>query len=706
MIIQDLSLDELTRRLTQPGLRWHSGPFVVELQASVPGFAKIFQNLYGLHPLAADTELASFHFQLRPGPWYRRWWRPQAWFYADDQVPFAPFPADHAMPLFEWGMNWVTASRVNHLLILHAAALERRGCVLVLPAQPQAGKSTLAAALMQSGWRLFSDEMAMIHPDSGLVFPLVRPLALKNASIEIIRKRFPEAELGPQYTKTRKGVVAHLRPTCESVAAMAQAAPPAWVVTPKYSPNAPTLLRELEVESRFTLLAGNSYNYEFLGKSGFHTILKMCQTCAFYELTYSNLDEAIAVLDDLTKDVSIQEQTQTLPQAKPEVVPVQTTRPPSDVSPDTLLWQVLRQPSLLANLSLPDMEMVLRLAQRHHVLARLGAMVHHQPFWSQLPMAAQTCFQSAMILANEQQRAVLWELNRVQRALFGNCSTRLILLKGAAYVAAGLPLANGRWIRDLDLLVPEEALADVEAQLQKSGWISGKQNPYDQRYYREWMHELPPMHHPERGTEVDLHHAILPRTSRLSHNSHLLLKEARPCAQRPGVWLLHPCDQILHAAVHLFHDGALEHAVRDLMDLAGLFHEGDNQPDFWDKLFARAQESGLQRPLYYALRYTQQWVDNSLPAEWPLSAGKPSWWMVWSMDWLVQQAVNQRRPDQQTWSERTAAAILYIRSHWLRMPFQLLVRHLLHQWWWRSILGNRNNHLAWPPQPRNPSRTP
>ena len=50
----------------------------------------------------------------------------------------------------------------------------------------------------------------------------------------------------------------------------------------------------------------------------------------------------------------------------------------------------------------------------------------------------------------------------------------------------------------------------AEAALMLDGWASGHRSAYDQRYYRTWMHELPPMQHIQRGTVLDVHHAIAP----------------------------------------------------------------------------------------------------------------------------------------------------------------------------------------------------
>ncbi|WP_164045505.1 nucleotidyltransferase family protein, partial [Serratia marcescens] len=67
-------------------------------------------------------------------------------------------------------------------------------------------------------------------------------------------------------------------------------------------------------------------------------------------------------------------------------------------------------------------------------------------------------------------------------------------------------------IGDLDILVPRDRLDEVEAALLAAGWEWVKPDPYDDAYYRRWMHELPPLIHRERDRMIDVHHTILPLT--------------------------------------------------------------------------------------------------------------------------------------------------------------------------------------------------
>jgi hypothetical protein len=161
---------------------------------------------------------------------------------------------------------------------------------------------------------------------------------------------------------------------------------------------------------------------------------------------------------------------------------------------------------------------------------------------------------------------VRWEVKCIQRAL-ADVGVPVILLKGAAYVMAGLPPAPGRFFSDIDILVPKATLPAVEAALMLHGWATTHHNAYDQRYYRTWMHELPPMRHATRLSVIDVHHAILPETARLRPDPEKLRDAARPLDPNESVMVLAPTDMVLHSALHLFHDGEFDSGLRDLVDL-------------------------------------------------------------------------------------------------------------------------------------------
>ena len=156
-------------------------------------------------------------------------------------------------------------------------------------------------------------------------------------------------------------------------------------------------------------------------------------------------------------------------------------------------------------------------------------------------------------------------------------------------------------------------LEQAESLLRLHGWVTADPDPYDQRYYRQWMHELPPMRHVQRLSVLDVHHNILPTTARQHPDAAKLLAAAQPLVAHPGVFVLAPADMVLHSAVHLFNDGEFEHGLRDLCDLDSLLRQFGCESGFWDELQQRAEVMDLVRPLYYALRYTRRFLDTPVP---------------------------------------------------------------------------------------------
>ena len=214
-----------------------------------------------------------------------------------------------------------------------------------------------------------------------------------------------------------------------------------------------------------------------------------------------------------------------------------------------------------------------------------------------------------------------------------------------------------------------------------TGWKSFELDPYDVRFYRQWMHEIPPMVHGERGSIVDLHHAILPRTSRLQPSSSRLIDRATEVV--PGVRVLCPSHMVLHAAAHLFHDGEITGAVRDLVDLDGLLRHFGREPQFWTDVVNEARALDLTRPAFYAIRYTNQLLKTPIPSD--VADALAAWSPPAPVRGLMDALVRRTLPGTTERGSRPAALALYVRSHWLRMPPLLLARHLTRKAFRRAV---------------------
>ncbi|MBK1617406.1 hypothetical protein CKO42_02830 [Lamprobacter modestohalophilus] len=350
-----------------------------------------------------------------------------------------------------------------------------------------------------------------------------------------------------------------------------------------------------------------------------------------------------------------------------------------------LLIGALRRPADLPHLSLTDWDLLLRLARRTQLLGRLEADLAQLELLDRIPERAGNHLRAARNLVAHRQTRLTWEADRVVWALRG-LDLHIVALKGVAYMLAGLPAARGRLAVDVDLLVPEEQLPSVEQRLLERGWMREKLDPYDDQYYREWMHEIPALRHRERETEVDIHHRILPRTSRLQPDPVLLFQQTRAVPGSP-IRVLGPQDMILHALVHLFHEGDPKEGLRlrDLVDVADLLRHFGQEPGFWEALVPRAEQLQLGRPLYYGLVFSRQLLGTEIPdtvAQRAQSAA-PSWLVQRAMGWLVPRAILPTHPDQSDPIAALARWAMYLRAHWLRMPPGLLFQHLARKTWRR-----------------------
>lgn len=275
-------------------------PFAVRLRSPFAGVQRHLDTFYADIPRGSRADFIDFDVQVLPAPRARRFWHPQARFLLDGEEPFYPLPAEQAAPLFEWGMNWCVAQRPLGQLVMHAAVVAQGDAAIMMPGFPGAGKSTLCAALVHlAGWRLLSDELAILDPTSGLVLPHPRPISLKNASIAVVQA-FAGARFGPVYRDTRKGDITHA--ACPP-ASLRQADVPAsvrWVVFPRFEAGAAPRCEALSRAEAFVLISEQSFNNERMGEVGFDALCALLTGAECFEMVYGSTDDALALVRQVT----------------------------------------------------------------------------------------------------------------------------------------------------------------------------------------------------------------------------------------------------------------------------------------------------------------------------------------------------------------------------------------------------------------------
>lgn len=352
-----------------------------------------------------------------------------------------------------------------------------------------------------------------------------------------------------------------------------------------------------------------------------------------------------------------------------------------------LLLQSLTEPQRCTSLSEPAWDVLIRAARSARLLGVLAARVAAAVSFDALPEVAGRHLVAGQFEARFRRQKTLFLLETIAPQL-GSPETPRVLLKGAAYIVQGLPMAEGRLPADVDLMMPRAALDGIERALLDAGWQFEKTDPYDQHYYRAWSHELPPMRCAGQALELDLHHTILPPLGRLKPDTDGLFAAAVPIVGT-SFSALCPGDQVLHAAAHLLQDSDCTGRLRDLVDIDGLVRtHATADPGFWPALFERAHLHHLGRPLWYALAFTRAWLATPMPEEVAarIAGFRPPWPARATLCALVTRTLPPVNPDGEPglW-DRLAGRLLEARALWLRLPPWLLAWHAANKAWraWR-----------------------
>ena len=325
----------------------------------------------------------------------------------------------------------------------------------------------------------------------------------------------------------------------------------------------------------------------------------------------------------------------------------------SAVKDGWLLARALRTPGNTLGLDSEGWTALIAMARAEQMIGTLAWRLEGLA----VPGAVERILADARASAEQGQIAALWEAEAARRAL-APIGVPVVLLKGTAFAAGGLRAGEGRSIGDLDILVPRETLGAVEAALLDAGWEWVKPDPYDDAYYRQWMHELPPLIHRERDRMIDVHHTILPLTARITPDAAGLLANTVEIA--PGLYALSPNDMLVHAAAHLFADGDLAGGMRNLWDVSCLVAEFGTAG-----LAERARHHGLVREVARALRLAAALYGDGA------KLGPADHFYL------------RRLTARDGWGGATRPVTrlaFYVRSHWLRMPPAMLARHLWTKW--------------------------
>ena len=196
-----------------------------------------------------------------------------------------------------WHINQevIRKSCARHVLV-HAAAAARDGVGIVMPAAPEAGKTTLVAGLVSGGFKYLSDEAAAIDPETLKVAPFPKPLSIDKGSREVL------AHLEP---RPAPGLTAHLAdqwqvsPLAIRTDAVSGPVSPRLVILPYYCRDAETLLEPLGRTETLLAMLRHTFHFDQAGRRNFEVLARLVAEADCFRLTVGDLTDACGAVSKL-----------------------------------------------------------------------------------------------------------------------------------------------------------------------------------------------------------------------------------------------------------------------------------------------------------------------------------------------------------------------------------------------------------------------
>lgn len=340
------------------------------------------------------------------------------------------------------------------------------------------------------------------------------------------------------------------------------------------------------------------------------------------------------------------------------------------VSPK-LLVQLYQQPELALQYSDLQWQSIILVLRHQQLLPRYAKRIMSIGIFEQISTYARHHFTNGLILAERQRQQIVFEAMKLSPDIRKR-SEYAVYLKGAAYVLADHPVGDGRICSDIDILVDKCALQSIEQDLCFEGWFTEEINDYDDKYYREWAHEIPPLQHHLRGTVIDVHHNIVPLVSGKAPDVSILITEIRET--QAGHQVLSPAAMTLHSAVHLFFNEDYKNGFRDLLDLHILMSV-ENSEQYWKALLSLAAESGFELELLLACRHAKRIWNTTVPndVEKKLNLKFLDFHRV--NDFIFERVLLPQHPLCSPNYSALAEFLAWARGHHKKMPMRILFYH-------------------------------
>lgn len=332
---------------------------------------------------------------------------------------------------------------------------------------------------------------------------------------------------------------------------------------------------------------------------------------------------------------------------------------------------LFKQPDILIQCDEWTQSNVVVVLRQQKVLARYAYFCGINNVMSALHEKTQRHLKNALKVAHKQKEQVLYEAKELS-CLLKPDSDFVVFLKGAAYSLSETKVGFGRIYSDIDVLVNKPQLNACEQTLAVHGWLGQEINDYDDKYYRKWAHEIPPLAHSQRGTVIDIHHNIIPIISNDAPTVEALAKHVITTSE--GIQILDLPAQFVHSAVHLFRNEDYSSGFRDLLDLYLMLVDQDDK--FVRSIVDTSKELGFLYEVGLAFDCVNKLVDEIIDYKLVETCLIRSKLRIAFDRYLFKDVLLPQHSLIIGMNKPFKHFFAIVRGHFIKMPFHFLMYHL------------------------------
>lgn len=279
----------------------HLGPFAHLVSGASDALVDFLMDTYrDCRVEMRPSDVTDVQLSLEAPNALRRFIRPQVVPNPGFEVPAVPLPRSMAALAHEMGLNLSVALKCCRFVNIHAGVVADNDGAIVMSGASGAGKSTLTAAMLQHGYRLLSDEFALLGMDKPMLHPYPRPISLKQETIPVVREMVGDEWISKVVVDTPKGNIAYYRAKQADLKRDQEPVNAKLVIFPKFEKGVQPVAQQLNPAEAIMRLVPASTNYSLLGEPAFRAMTGILENTRAFEISYGSTTDSLRLMEQIT----------------------------------------------------------------------------------------------------------------------------------------------------------------------------------------------------------------------------------------------------------------------------------------------------------------------------------------------------------------------------------------------------------------------